>query len=129
MRNTVRAFIGVSNDTSMNKNSCSTLILYQNGKTTKENFFFQEKETRRVILKLLIEALKKIPKSSELAFYSNNDLITFEWEKEYKKDMCFSPNTHDISLWNEIVTICNEKKILLLVKGEDSILSSYAYYS
>lgn len=122
MKNTVRAFIGISK-------KCCTLILYKNGATLKkEDFFFQEKEARRLTLKLLIKSLNEVSKSSVLIFYSNDDLITFEWEKEYKKDKSFSTKTADLSLWNEIAKICDDKNITLTIKGEDSVLSSYAYY-
>lgn len=59
----------------------------------------------------------------EIDYYPNNDLIYFEYEKEYRQDKCFSASTRDIDLWNHIVNILNTSKCELTIEPRFSTLS------
>ena len=122
MKTVVRAFIGISKD-------AYTLIIHQNNKSKRYNSCVPIREGDRVVvLTAILDCISKVPANTELTFYANDDLISFEWEKEYKVDGEFSKKTQNISLWLEIADLCKKKKISLNIKGEDSILAAFSKF-
>ena len=53
-----------------------------------------------------------------------NDLISFEWETEHKRDGYFSKGVKDIEKWEEIIKIVKLKNIDLTIKDNNDVLSA-----
>lgn len=120
----IRVFVGVSNNT-------YALTVLKDGKvenrdaiTIKNNDRFPFK-SHRLILEALKDSLKnECNLGDEITFYSGSDLILYEWEKEYKEKKEFDETTRHLESWNEILNLVKRKKIKLVIKGENSVLSA-----
>lgn len=117
MRKKVNILSGISN------NVC-VLTATSNGKDTFQfkPFCYKEKSEKEILLKSLISILHNF-KNMEIIFYSNNDQVSFEWEKEYKVEKHFSPNIKNLNEWNKIVEIVKKNNIELTIRGEDGVTS------
>ena len=120
----IRLFIGISR----NRGICT---LKAKKDDSKEIFSFSPKDVlvrnkteHALLLASLAQFLEISEKGSEIIFYSSDDLLSFEWETEWKKDKKFSPKTEDLEKWEEIIFLVNSKKIKLTIIGENSILSA-----
>ena len=74
---------------------------------------------------MLLKGLITIMEASrdvEMIFYSNDNHLAFEWEREYKQDNQFSKGTKDIEQWNKVIELKKKNKIDLKVKGEEDVL-------
>ena len=74
---------------------------------------------------MLLKGLITIMEASrdvEIIFYSNDNHLAFEWEREYKQDNQFSKGTKDIEQWNKVIELKKKNKIDLKVKGEEDVL-------
>ena len=77
-----------------------------------------------VILSALFDSLRKLEKNDIAIFYPNDDLISFEWETEHKRDGYFSKGVKDIEKWEEIIKIVKLKNIDLTIKDNNDVLSA-----
>lgn len=117
---TKRIFLGIS------KRTYSLII---RDSETKESVKYPAVQTEHcskheIILTALYDALRKLNRNETVIFYPNDDLVSFEWEKDYKVDGEFTSRTKDVELWNKIVTITKLKNINLTIKNSDDILSA-----
>lgn len=86
------------------------------------------KSKHNLSLMALFEALRAVDENDIVIFYPNYDLISFEWEKEWKINQEFSSETEDIEIWKEIIKIVKNKKIDLVIKDSNSALSAYGRF-
>ena len=86
-----------------------------------EPMISQYEAPHRMLLKGLI-TIMEASKNVELIFYSNDNHLAFEWEREYKQDNQFSKGTKDIEQWNKVIELKKKNKIDLKVKGEEDVL-------
>ena len=76
---------------------------------------------------MLLEGLLTIMQASsnvDLIYYSSDDHLAFEWEREFKQEKKFSKGTKDIGKWNKVVELSKKNKINLTIKGEEDVLSA-----
>lgn len=112
--------------------SSYALSVYKGGETflrapvyIKNNYVYPFKEYS-LILEGLIDALtSEVKQGDTLIYYSNNDLVTFDYESEYLKEGKFSQNVKCQTLWKKVTDILKYKKVNLIIKGENSMLSLY----
>ena len=67
--------------------------------------------------------LSKLKGEWEITFYSYDDAVAFEWNKEYLTDKSFVSSTEDQDIWKRIIKITENNKISLSIYGEDNILT------
>ncbi len=117
---TKRIFLGIS------KRTYSLIIRdEETKKTTKYPAVTSKFGSKHfVILSALFDSLRKLEKNDIAIFYPNDNLVSFEWETEYKKDGYFSQRTKDIEKWEEIAKIVKLKHINLTIKDNSDVLSA-----
>lgn len=76
------------------------------------------------ILQSILFYLKVAKCNERVIFYASNNLVSSEWENNWKVKHAFAKKTEDVNLWNEIVQIVKSKKIDLTIRGEESVLSA-----
>ncbi len=77
----------------------------------------------RINLFALLHALKLLNELNtfgddlNIVYSCMDDLVIFEWEKEYRTENMFSPNTADIDLWNLVIAEVKNNKLTLVNKN------------
>lgn len=121
----IRVFIGFS----VSRGFCALKVKEDNQKETYSfspvDVMLRHKTSHSIALASLAQFLEQVKENSTVIFYSNDDILAFEWEIEYKKDKKFSPKTKDVELLNEVATLVEIKHIDLTIKGEDTVLSAF----
>lgn len=117
---TKRVFIGI-------KNKTYTLKVRED--ETGKVFSFPTKAAKssnryEITLLALFDYLGTVNSGETIIYYANNDLLSFEWENEWKKEKKFSKQTKYPKLWENIAKRTVLKKIDLTIKGENTILSA-----
>lgn len=122
----IRVFIGLS---SITRGICTLTSKEDDSEETvcypPIDTKIRDKSEHAIILACLAQYLEQAEEGSKIIFYSGNNILSFEWEVEYKEDKKFSSKTEDIELFNEIITLVEAKHIDLTIEGEDSILYSF----
>lgn len=126
---TLRIFIGTH--LSKNKTAFSTINVIDEqsnaltlpSKQYKDNKMTYHRIQLRTIYEFANELFESnIKKNIKLIFYVKDDLITYEWNQEYKKENKISNDTEDKDIYNKLINI--DKQIQIEIKGKDAILSS-----
>lgn len=117
---TKRVFIGIKN---------KTFTLKVREDETGKVFSFPTKAAKssnryEITLLALFDYLGTVNSGETIIYYANNDLLSFEWENEWKKEKKFSKQTKYPKLWENIAKRTVLKKIDLTIKGENTILSA-----
>lgn len=124
----LHVFIGLS---AFNKNNFSYAYTVYDEFSTDSIFLmgdFVKNSTEHkailIALKSILETFISIKEQEEyhIIFYSDNNLISFEYNNEFKKENHFSKKTEDIELWKQIINICSTHNIDLEIRGDDSPL-------
>ena len=107
----IRTFIGISNSKISTRYAVS---LYING----EYYPLDAKQApkswsnHKVTLVAIIDVI----------CYSNDDLVAFEWEVQYKQDKFFTERVEDVDIFKEIIKIVENNNISLTIYGKNTIL-------
>lgn len=117
-----RLFIGIS------KNRKSYVLTSRNDETKQIKTFQSTvpsfESIHGILLYALIKYLEIANPKEEIIFYSCDNIISFEWEMEIKKEHDLSKKTKErTSQWEKIEKLVNDKKIKLSIVGDDSPLS------
>lgn len=118
---TKRAFIGIKNKTYTLKirvDETRKIISY-GSKTLNTSDRYE------ITLIALYECVKNADYGDTIFFYANDDLMSFQWETEWKKEKHLPPKTKLIELWDVVILETSIKNIDLTIKGENSALSAY----
>ncbi len=117
-----RLFVGLS------KNK-KTYVLTARCDETKQIETYQgvipsEMNMHDTLIYILNQYLQIADAKEEIVYYSNNNIVSFEWETEIKKDHQLSRNTKkNIEEWKKVESLVKVKKIKLSIVGNDSPLS------
>lgn len=121
----IRVFIGISK---IKNNLRYATSLYINNQgypldpKTANNSWDNHKVTLVAIRDILQELVNAKKDKYEVIYYCNDDLVSFEWEVQYKQDKHFTEQIKDVDVWQEIIKIIENHDISLTIRGKSNIL-------
>ena len=120
----IRTFIGISNSKISTRYAVS---LYINGEyypldAKQAPKSWSNHKVTLVAIRDVLKELAETKKEINVIYYSNDDLIAFEWEVQYKQDKFFTEKVEDVDIFKEIIKIIENNKISLTIYGNNTIL-------